>query len=303
MLEIPSPGGSATMINTASRKLNNGDTDVTTPAPEAGLVNGVQTVLEQHDTQQTFSGGDDLWTVLYESSKEGDVEMLRWSMLAPPNLRSAILADNKRLPFIDLGAPGFIQTNKGDEPGDITNSDQTRYERFGNAEGFEPLVIHQHHDGLPPTSPALIEEFRMYHNLWTADGTKFFKITAGGASEHAATVTSEQVLVSTRFLRQFQAAKQLDLVLRISSYQYVYDPDGDASFGEIVSINDDDSVSFKVEVVDLTHDRNRPCSVLDGTKVIAAPSQQNAGIWPFNYTATVQFVGSSWLSPTAGRAP
>ena len=253
------------MVNAASRKLNSGDTD---PAD-------MQAVLEQRDTRQAFSGGDDdPWTVLYQSSKDTDSEVLRWSMLASPNLRPEILADIRRLPFIDFGAPGFVQTNNDD-------GDWTHYERFGNSEGFEPLVIRQHHDGLPPTHPALIEEFRLYHNLWTSDGTKFFKMTADGATEPAVTVSSEQVLVDTRLLRQFQAAKQLDLVLRISSYRYVYDINGDASFGEIVSINDQNGASFTVDVVDLTHDRQRPCSVLDGTKVIAAPSQQNAGVWPF----------------------
>ena len=70
----------------------------------------VLAALEQGDVRQAFeSAGDGPWTVLYESRKEGDLDVLRWSMLAPPSLRRDILADINRLPILDFGAPGFEQ--------------------------------------------------------------------------------------------------------------------------------------------------------------------------------------------------
>ena len=54
-----------------------------------------------------------------------------------------------------------------------------------------------------------------------------------------------------------------------------------AEFGEIVSVNDQDDTSLSIHVGDVMHDRQRPCSVLDGTKVVPAPPQEKAGVWPF----------------------
>ena len=144
-------------------------------------------------------------------------------------------------------------------------------------------MIHQEHYGVRlPMRPQLSEEFRLYHNLWTNDGVNFVKVKADGSDEVTAKIDSESVRVRTPLLRQFQAAKQLDLVLRISSYQYVDDPNEEVQFGEIVSINDQNGVSLSIHVVDVMYDRQRPCSALDGTKVVPAPHQEKAGVWPFD---------------------
>ena len=291
----------------------------------------VQTAVEQGDVRQAFeSAANGPWTVLYQSRKDGDLDVLQWSMLAPKSLRSDILADINRLPRLGFGAPGFSQIHdRGHE--------RTQYEKFGTDESFEPLVILQDHYGVrPEMTPQLSEEFRLYHNLWTNDGKEFIKVKADGSDEPAARIGPESVRVRTPLLRQFQAAKQLDLVLRlyhnlwtndgkefikvkadgsdepaarigpesvrvrtpllrqfqaakqldlvlrISSYQYVDDPDEVAQFGEIVSVNDKDNMSISIHVGDALHDRQRPCSVLDGTKVVPAPPLEKAGVWPFD---------------------
>ena len=57
--------------------------------------------LEQGDVRQVFeSAGDGPWTVLCDFRKEGDLDVLWWSMLAPPSLRRDILADINRLPAL-----------------------------------------------------------------------------------------------------------------------------------------------------------------------------------------------------------
>lgn len=242
----------------------------------------VQTAVEQGDVRQAFeSAVNGPWTVLYQSRKEGDLDVLQWSMLAPESLRRDILADINRLPPLDFGAPGFSQTG-------IHGQERTQYERFCADEGFEPLVLLQDHFGVRPEMlPQLSEEFRLYHNLWTNDGTEFIKVKADGSDEPAARIGPGGVRVRTPLLRQFQAAKQLDLVLRISSYLYVDDPDEVARFGEIVSVKDQDNMSLSIHVGDVRHNRQRPCSVLDGTKVVPAPPQKKAGVWPFDVREVV----------------
>ena len=237
----------------------------------------VQTAVEQGDVRQAFeSTASGPWTVLYQSRKDGDLDVLQWSMLAPKSLRRGILADINRLPRIGFGAPNFDRILDG-------GHERTLYERFGTDDGFEPLVILQDHYGVRPEMiPQLSEEFRLYHNLWTNDGTEFIKVKADGSVEPAARIGPDGVRVRTPLLRQFQAAKQLDLVLRISSYLYVDDPDEVAQFGEIVSVKDQDNMSLSIHVGDVLHNRQRPCSVLDGTKVVPAPHAEKAGVWPFD---------------------
>ena len=235
----------------------------------------VETALEQREAFEAFeSDGDGPWTVLYVSRTDENPSVLQWCMLAPSSLRSQVLSEVNRLPSNDFGAPGFV--------GSYTD-EGAKYFRYGDDEGFEPLVILQDHSGvLPRMQPQLSEEFRLYHNLWANEaGTEFFKVNADGSDERVAEVGPKRVRVRTRLLRQFQAAKQLDLVLRISSHQYVDDPAEEAYVGEIAVATDRDDVCLSLHAM-RTIPGNRLCSVLAGTKVLQAPAMHNAGIWPFD---------------------
>ena len=237
----------------------------------------VHIALEQREVRQAFeNAGEGPWTVLYESRTDDDPNVLQWCVLAPGGLRHAILGDVNRLPDCYFGAPGLFQMDDGDD-------ERTQYKRFGDDEGFEPLVILQDHSGVRPTmKPQLSQEFRLYHNLWANDtGTEFIKVTDDGSEELAAKIGPKDVRVRTRLLRQFQAGKQLDLVLRISSYKRVDDPDDEAQLGKIAVPNNRDDISLSLYAMrTIPGDRLR--SVLDGTKVLKAPSREKAAIWPFD---------------------
>ena len=235
----------------------------------------VQTGLEQREVRRAFvSNGDGSWTVLYQHRTDENPNVLQWCVLAPSSLRSEVLADVNRLPPNDFGAPGFV----GFHP-----SDEVEYFRYGDDEGFEPLVMQQDHFGVRPRmKPQLGEEFRLYHNLWANEtGTEFIKVNDDGSEELAARVGPKCVEVRTPLLRQFLAAKQLDLVLRIHSYQYVDDPDDEAQLGEISVQNDRDDISLSLCAMRISLDK-RPCSVLNGTKVLKPPPRSKAGVWPFD---------------------
>ncbi len=237
----------------------------------------VLAVVEQRDVRQTFeSAGDGPWTVLYESAKDGDLDVLHWCLLAPKGRRHDIIDDNCHLPLIDFGAPGFSYTYG------VSGIEQIEYER-AVTDGYEPLVIFQDHYGVrPPMKPQLSEEFRLYHNLWVNDaGTEFIKVNDDGSEDLAAEIGPASVRVRTKFIRQFQAGKQLDLVLRISSHQYVDDPDEIIPLLEIAVPKSRDDMSLSIHMSD-AWGRQRPCSVLDGRKILEAPPREKAGIPPFD---------------------
>ena len=235
----------------------------------------VENALQQQEVRQAFeSNGDGPWTVVYESRTDENPSVLQWCVLAPSRLRSEVLSDVNRLPSNDFGAPGFVG---------FYASDEVEYFRYGGDEGFEPLVILQHHYGVrPEMKPQLSEEFRLYHNLWANEiGTEFIKVNRDGSEEKAAKIGPKCVEVRTPLLRQFQAAKQLDLVLRISSYQYLDGAIDEDLLGEVSVVNDRDDVSLSIHAMRPVP-RDQLCSVLDGTRVLKAPARERSGMWPFD---------------------
>ena len=84
---------------------------------------------------------------------------------------------------------------------------------------MEPLVIIQSHYDIKPRSlPQVSEEFRLFHNLWLdPSGRQLVKVEDDGSEYVAAEIDDREVGIRTVLLRQFQAARQLDLLLFIDS--------------------------------------------------------------------------------------
>ena len=238
----------------------------------------VRVALEQRDVWQPFQrAGEAAWMVLYEYWEGEDERGLRSCVLAPKRLRSELLSHDCRLPSLDLGAPGFVESRRGGRR-------RVKYLRYGDDGGFEPLVIVQnHYRARPAMLPQLSEEFRLYHNLWSSnDGTQFVKVNDDGSEELAAEIGPDLVKVRTKYVRQFQAGKQLDLVLRVNSILYVGDPHEGATLGEVAPPVDRDDMSLSIYVSDEARGRQMPSSHLSGRKVLRAPPRARAGMAPFN---------------------
>ena len=237
----------------------------------------VRRALEQREVWQAFeSAGDGPWTVLYESWDSQDGFKRVFGVLAPKRRRPEILSDDVHLPPLDFGAPGFMTSYRGGRT-------RRTYLRYGDDEGYEPLVILQDHYRVRLRMlPQLSEEFRLYHNLWANhDRTEFIKVNHDGSEEVAAKIGPDSVKVRTKFVRQFQAGKQLDLVLRLSSMTYVDDPNEEAQLGEVAPPLDRDDMSLSIYVSTEGRGNKMPSSSLYGRKVLRAPPRSKAGIWPF----------------------
>ena len=232
--------------------------------------------LEQRELREAFeSSGEQTWTVLYETHRAESAMACRFCVLVPKRFRSEVLGEDFWLPDLDDRKPGLQESDADD--GYV-------YLSFGEDSGFEPLVILQGHHGLRPRMlPQLSEEFRLYHNLWVNDsGTELIKIRPDGTEEVAAVIGPESVRVRTKYLRQFLAGKQMDLVLRVSSVLYADDPDEAAPLGEIAPPNTRDDMRISIHVSDEFKGRQRPSSHLLGRKLLAAPPRQKSGIWTFD---------------------
>ena len=103
-----------------------------------------------------------------------------------------------------------------------------------------------------------------------------------GSEYVAAEIAECDVRVRTKLLRQFQAARQLDLLLFIDSVRHL-DLEAEVDFDSLreeVATDSDRSV-FVADGGDRGYSA-RPFSRLLGKKVIPAPPRRKAGVWPYD---------------------
>jgi hypothetical protein len=230
--------------------------------------------LRQEDRRKQIQGlGTGPWTTVYESWQNASDNGAHFSALAPKSYRPRALASSSWDLSIGDGMPGFTQ---------FSHPTRTKYLRFGNTKGVEPVVLLQEHHGMRPRMlPQVSEEFRMYHNLWIdPSGMTMFKIEDDGTEYEAVRISDKKVEIRTNLLRQFQAGRQLDLLLFTDSIQNVPAFDG----VDVDALTEELSTPLSMFTFN-AGDRIRPgtyFSRLNGVKVIPAPARSKAGIWPYD---------------------
>jgi len=178
-----------------------------------------------------------------------------------------------------LKAPEYGDVPHEFRPGFDGGSEDMQYTRFGNSDGYEPLIHHRYWNGLHPDEIEVVEEYRLFHNLFLANDGNLARVSDdGGADETIVRFGGDgsvQFLVGP--LLQYLAAKQSTLVacidwrehskrrldaLDLTAEHTTYEGDGwiyALGFG-------DGSFTF---------------SRLLGKKVIEPPPVDRSGIWPY----------------------
>lgn len=227
--------------------------------------------LLQDDVLKDFrQEGGDQWTTVYRQEYESErVNSGIYCALAPTSYRDTALSNaGWDLSICDY-RPGFLQYYDG-------NQETTVYHRLGGVEPLEPLVLSREFHGARPSNMELCEEFRLYHNLyWDTAKSSFIKPYEDGTSEIAVEVSKDLVRIRTKLLRQYQAARQMDLLLFIDSVRRAEPVD--------VELPPD----LELTTSDLRATRHSgdhtspPFTRLLATKVIPSPTIEHSGIWPY----------------------
>ena len=221
----------------------------------------VQRLKQLRMRQRFLENGGGPWTIVYDTWRDETSNGAQYSAFSDPSRRERALSSDSWGFSIGDGLPGFTQSYTAGTP-------LTRYHRFGHDEGLEPLVIIQEHYGaLPQMLPQLAEEFRLYHNLWVGpDGTHMIKLKDDGTEYLAAEISASSVRVRTNLLRQFQAGRQLDLLLFIDSVQFVSDlPDADVFDYDALdqeAVEGDSRISFSAQQSTLGGEQARSLACL-----------------------------------------
>jgi hypothetical protein len=192
-----------------------------------------------------------------------------YSALAPVSYRSEAL----KKPSWDLlhggHGPGFSESSDGE--GGWTRI----YHRISSAP-LEPLAIERGFEGIKPAFRELSEEFRLFHNLWQDPFSpgRFLKLDESANETLAAVIEPDGIWVSTPLVCQYQAARQMDLLLFV---------DSTARFDPSLPIPPRaEWVEADLNAARVGSDvSDAPFSLLWGTKVLPAPPVEQSRIWPY----------------------
>ena len=204
---------------------------------------------------------------VYESSMSKDhCYFLRCSLV--PNEKAQ---DSLELCSWDLwmgeGMPS--EYTKYDGPGDEIRC----YSRFTPDNGTYPLVLKRDFNELRPSHIELIEEFRLFHNLYNdAKTNKYIKFDDNGNEEVIAIVDKHKVTIRLKELKKFLAVKKMHLSLFFGHDEFSHHQLAALSLSSSDAIDRDDSRSrWSLTYTEPTDCEFSSCSSLCG-KLLIAPS-------------------------------
>lgn len=159
--------------------------------------------------------------------------------------------------------------------------------------GMEPLIIKQSFSGLRPCSFDLLEEFRLFHNLYhDVDAREYQLLDDSGDPVSVAkhSVGWKDVEVLTRAVRQFMAWKEAHLALYVQWHRFSEKPLSEIGVSEVrAKIIKDETSTFSLTIV--------PCDFREGFqsfarfvgKVLVPPLPREDSNWgPFEEDCTYQ---------------
>ena len=172
--------------------------------------------LTQADVRRAFEArGDGPWTVVYDHVNAEGINGGSYCALADPRLREHALGMDSWLARKGDGAPGFMQSYEAGRT--VT----TYLQRDDVNEGVELLVLVREFYGVADTVLELDQQFRLFHNLrYIPTSNTYVKMNDDGTQTSAVRFVGEQLEIRTSLLKQYIAARQMDLLLFIDSNVY-----------------------------------------------------------------------------------
>ncbi|MGY2745560.1 hypothetical protein ACVWZ8_002677 [Arthrobacter sp. UYCu723] len=224
--------------------------------------------MEQDTQLKLFrSLGDGAWTILKDSEYRDGISFGIYCALGDPARRSEFLADPGWDLTVTSGAPGFSQ-----------GGGETTYHREWAEDGVEPFVLQREFYGAREDYVEIQQEFRLFHNLAVDKQTgNFIKPHDDGTEEVAVKFDGKQVLVRTRLVKQYMAARQMDLHIYIDSV--VYGSKGETMPEEWIIETDNTRLELHTPKNGFPFDK--PFSRLLGKKILPAGPMETCGVWPF----------------------
>lgn len=221
--------------------------------------------------------GKEQWQTVHLINDDQPHRFSIWSAFLNKNaLEKALSRDSWDLNRGD-GKPGFSMSWPD-------GKETITYLRFGNDEGFRPLVLYRGFYGAFPEYLELDEEFRLYHDL--ADDKErgvLLSFDPSGREIEVARIAPNEINIQLKYLRQFQAGTGLYLVTYFDSVRYSHIPIDKVPSYERQLIDTDRMLRWERYVTerDFMVKGYETVSRVFGKIIFSPPTIDKAGIWPF----------------------
>lgn len=228
--------------------------------------------LDQTAQREMFDRlGDGPWTVVHDSLRTEDVNLGVHCALSDPSRRERALSDPGWDLRVGEGSPGFSQSWTDGET-------VTTYHSSTASEGLEPLVLVREYYGAAESTIEIDQQFRLFHNLRHDPTTNsYYKMQDDGTADLAIKVEGDRVTVRTPLLKQYIAARQLDLLLFVDSVVW---SDEKVEMAEVQEFQTNELVGF-LAYQDEAVFSGRAFTRFLATKVVQPGPIETCGIWPF----------------------
>lgn len=180
----------------------------------------------QHEDIRAFLASDDVphpWFPAYRYTRSADQKLTWFSALVPPALIPELVKHSDGWDMhIGEGGPA-VWTSR---PGGV---EKHTYTPFGSDDGIEPLVLHRGFHGMRENFIELVQEFRLYFNLFPEPTKRcFLLIDSNGDESEAAKYGDDFFEIRTDLVLKFCAVKQMALAIYVDSFR-----DSKSTLGEL----------------------------------------------------------------------
>ena len=232
--------------------------------------------LTQADTRRAFEAqGDGSWTVVYDEVRADGIIGGAYSALADPVHRENTLARDSWLVRKGDDRPGFMESYE--DGAKVT----TYLSRGETDESLERLVLVREFHGAADTTFEIDQQFRLFHNLrYVAASNTYVKMNDDGTETPAVRFNGERIEIRTSLLKQYIAARQMDLLLFIDVNVRSSSKPADPATKRFANA----TYAGRLDYIGEPHlpageYGSRYCA----TKVIAPGPVETCGIWPYEH--------------------
>jgi len=235
--------------------------------------------LEQKDWQEFILNklGKEDWLEVYRDEL-GPNSVTFWCALVDSNKVTAQLQNTDWEFDIGSGRPGHIVYG--------IHEKRVEYFRYGNDDGFQPLVYPRRFGKRKRSFVEVSEEFRLLHDLYPLpDGSKLVKLHDNGMEEDVVLIRDLTVAVKLRFLRQFLAVKDMHLAVFFQMERAGDRVLSDAELKHIAKAVKSDSIRYDLWAWNWQFDDEGHApsgSRIMGKKFIPPFAKSECGVFPFN---------------------
>ena len=166
--------------------------------------------------------------------------------------------------------------------------DEKVYHRWGNDNGYEPLVIKREYNGVATDSIEIVEEFRLLFNLYfNSQKNEYIDVSNGEGITVVKMNDNGYVTIHKRYLKTYLAVKEKVLMIHIDSRCVSIDNSEKIKEDGLVYRNSENTIFYALNIGNTsTGLKRKNYSIIYAKNVVSGCSLCDSNIWPYNEEKT-----------------